>query len=655
VSDQTWVLVAGAALTLVGSLLVLLPGAMRAGLLAQAIGTTSLGAAGLWIVLADTSIGHGFSNGLLPRAGVDPLSAWMLVLLAVVAVPPLVYADGYLAESVEHPRAIASVGGLFVLALAGVLVARDAISFLFAWEAMSLTPVVAILLDSRTREVCSAVLVYLGLTHLAGVGVWITMLTLTHLHAFGAPDVIAGLSPTTRSLLAAAALIGFGAKAGLAPLHTWLPRAHPVAPSHISAIMSGAMVKVALYGLVRAAFEWLAPVPAWVAPVLLVVAVLSCLSGITYAILQRDLKRLLAFSTVENVGIITLGLAASLLAADAGHAQLAAVAFAAAMLHALNHGVFKSLLFLGAGSVHRRVHTLDLDRLGGLLRTMPVTGAAMLVGCVSIAGIPPFNGFASEWLTFQSLIQLTLVNGSATTLLLGALAAAALAATAALSVYCFVRVAGLMLLGAHRQHAAAQAREVPRSMRGPVLVLAALCVVLGIVPGLVLARLESLSPFGSLPAHSTSSMISLPASGTLRPLALVAAIVLLAAALQRARRRAGATTPSRMWLCGQEPTPRLAWTSAGFHKPLSLVLVAALRPRRDLDIEREHGIVRRVEHDAKYPHLFDELLLSPVVRAGQAASRVLRRTQSGSLRAYLTILLATLAVTLGAVRIGVGS
>jgi hydrogenase-4 component B len=477
------------------------------------------------------------------------------------------------------------------------------------------------------------------------------MLAIAHLGAFTDPHALAAQPAFVRSLLAGAALLGFGTKAGLMPFHSWLPRAHPAAPGHISAVMSGVMIKVALYGLARMLFEWLSPLPGWVAPVLLGASALSCVAGVLYALMQHELKRLLAFHSVENVGIIGLGLAASLLAAEAGQLQLAALAFAAAMLHTLNHALFKSLLFLCAGSFQRQVGKLDLDRLGGLLRTMPLTGTAFLAGSMAIAGVPPFNGFASEWLTLQALVQLAL-HGSQADAAMGALAAAALAATAALAVFCFVKVVGLVLLGAHRQKAVANSREVPATMTGPVIFLAGLCLAIGVVPAIALGPIGHLSPYGPLPASATGITLAVPGSGTFAPLAVAAFVAGCAAALQLARRRAGTTAPSPMWICGQVPDSRLAWTSAGFTKSLRLVLAIVLRPRRTVSVELDGVLVHSVVHESEVPHLFDDMLFRPALSRVLAASQVLRRTQSGSLRAYLTYLLVTLGAVLAVVRLG---
>src|SRR5665811_1005419 len=242
----------------------------------------------------------------------------------------------------------------------GVLVARTAPTFLTFWELMTLLPAGAILVTRREAAARCSVFEYLAITHLGGTGVWVALLVLAAQGGLGHPEALRAAGAPLQTLVALAAIVGFGTKAGIAPFHSWLPRAHPLAPSHVSALMSGMMIKVALYGLIRVLFEWLGVVSVWLAVVLLALGTLSALGGVVYALFQHELKRLLAFHSIENVGIIVLGLAAALLFQSRGQTSWAALAYAAALLHTLNHAVFKSLLFLGAGAFDRAVHGLEL-------------------------------------------------------------------------------------------------------------------------------------------------------------------------------------------------------------------------------------------------------------------------------------------------------
>jgi hydrogenase-4 component B len=331
---------------------------VRAGLAMQIVGLTLLATAGLAALLASAGVAvqahtaTGFRAGIAPAFGLDQLSGLFLALLALTALPTLIYADAYLAgiASAARRRAGAALMAAFLLSLVGVLTARSATGFLACWELMTMLPAAAILVQRRDRRVRAAVYAYLAITHVAGTGVWIAVLVLAHHGGLGHPHALAHAGAGAQTLVALAALIGFGAKAGLIPVHSWLPRAHPVAPAPMSALMSGMMVKVALYGMIRVEFESLPGHPLWLGLVLLGIGLISACGGVLWASAQRELKRLLAFSTVENVGIITMALGAALLLLRAGQPVWASLAFAAALLHTINHAFIKTLLFLGAGA-----------------------------------------------------------------------------------------------------------------------------------------------------------------------------------------------------------------------------------------------------------------------------------------------------------------
>ncbi|HUZ85260.1 MAG TPA: proton-conducting transporter membrane subunit [Mycobacteriales bacterium] len=641
-------LLAGVVLLTVGSIA---PMSTRLTAVAQACqlaGIVVVGASGAAVFAGAPAIGGPFRDAVAPAVGVDPVTGFFLLALAVVAVPGVLFAVGSLAVD-PSARALHSLTGLFVLAMVGVLLARDVTVFLACWELMTLLPATMILLTRRDRSVRRTVFVYLAMTHLGGAGVWVALLATASVHGFSDPTALAHHGVLAVTGISAAAAVGFGTKAGLMPLHSWLPRAHPVAPAHASALMSGMMIKVAVYGLVRLAMGWLGPPASWLGWALLVVGALSALGGVVYALVQHELKRLLAFHSIENVGIIALGLGAYLLLRTHGASVWASLALAAALLHTLNHATFKALLFLGAGAFGQQVGSLDLDRLGGLLRRMPWTGGSFLIGAMAIAGLPPLNGFASEWLTMQALVH-TAIGTPASAALPAALAAAALAATAALAALCFVKVVGLTLLGPPRREACARASEVAPSMRTATVFLAACCVGLGLAPGLLVSRLVTLTPHPA--ALATAGGIAAPGTGGLPTVGLLVTLVGLAAALVWARsRRVSATAP--VWICGQPADPALAWTSAAFTKPLRLVLEPVLRPERSLGFDSDRAIVRRISYASAVPHLFDTHLFEPVVRAALAGARIARRLQSGSLRGYALSLLVLVLTLLVFARLGV--
>jgi hydrogenase-4 component B len=393
--------IAGCATLALGGLLAAWPGRLGGGVVVQAAGMLVLGVVGIAVLTGDQALGSPFRSSIGPAFGLDQLSGFFVAVLGVTAVPTLLFARDYLPGSAGE-RGVGALTAGFLLSLVGVLAARDVTTFLAFWELMTLLPAAAILVAKRDASVRGAVYAYLAITHLGGAGVWIALLVLQHHGAIGDPSALAAAGTGAQTLVAIAALIGFGTKAGFIPLHSWLPRAHPVAPAHLSALMSGMMIKVAIYGLIRVEFQWLGATPRWLGIALLLIGLVSAVGGVLWALVQHDLKRLLAYHSIENVGIIALGLGASLLFADAGAHQWAAIAFAAALLHVANHAIFKTLLFLGAGAFERAVGSLDLDHLGGLLRRMPWTGGAFLVGSMAIAGLPPLNGFASEWLACRA-------------------------------------------------------------------------------------------------------------------------------------------------------------------------------------------------------------------------------------------------------------
>jgi hydrogenase-4 component B len=640
---------AGVAGLAVGGLVAVWPRRVGAGLAVQATGTALLGASGAAVLIGGDPVGAAFTSDVSPALGLDALSGFFLLVLAITAVPALVFARPYLGDG-PVPRAVGSLTAAFLLALTGLLAARDVTTFLAFWELMTLVPAAAIIAARRDAPVRAAVFAYLAITHLGGAGVWIAMLALAQHGAIGDPAALAAAGAGTQTLVAIAALVGFGTKAGLVPLHTWLPRAHPVAPAHLSALMSGVMIKVALYGLIRVEFEWLGATPRWLGITLLALGLLSALGGVLWALVQHDLKRLLAYHSIENVGIIVLGLGASLLFARAGANDWAAIAFAAALLHVANHAIFKALLFMGAGAFERTVGALELDRLGGLLRRMPWTGGAFLVGSMAIAGLPPLNGFASEWLTLQALLHVAL-RAPTGVALAGAVALAGLAATAALALLCFVKVVGLVLLGAPRGPECAAATDAPAGMRAGMAALAALCVVIGLVPGLIVPTLAGLAPGASDDVLARHAGLAVPGTGSLPALGLGIALLALSAALIRARgaRRAA---PAPTWVCGQPVTPALNWTSAGFTKPLRLVLEAVLRPRREIEVVEERGLVQGITYSSEVPSLVDTQLYEPAIRAGLHGASVARRLQTGNVRTYALYLLVLVLGLLALVRTG---
>ena len=441
--------------------------------------------------------------GLLPLAGVtvhlDRLGALFMAIVAVVAGAVLCFGIGY-AHGVVAGRVVQPTIPLFILAMVLVPAAGDVATFAVLWEAMALTSLVLVLAEHRVDPAArSAGVWYAVMTHLSLVFLLAGLL----LAARGAGGLgwsqlaiaMQAASPFTRTTVFLLCAVGFAAKAGVVPLHVWLPRAHPAAPSHVSALMSGAMVKLGIYGLVRVLFDVLGGGPRWWGVLLITVGALSALYGVLHGLVSSDLKRLLAFSTTENIGLIMVGVGAAQVLTASGQAGLGQLALVASLLHTVNHAVFKALLFLGAGSVLHATGLRNLDRLGGLANTMAITTAAVTVGALAMAALPPLSGFVSEWLLLQSLVH-GLRAGTVTTVALPA-AAAVVALTTGLAAAMAVRVVGTGFLARPRSVEAAAAREVPGSMRVAMVALAGLTIALGVVPNgvvrVVLAVVESVT------------------------------------------------------------------------------------------------------------------------------------------------------------------
>lgn len=611
----------------------------------QAFGAGLVGVAGAWAVIGGETAGCSFTGAFELRVGVDPLSGVFLLALGMIGVPALVYAAGYLRP--DGPgRATAVLTGAFALTLVGVVTARDPLSFLTTWELMTLLPAVIILVGRAERAARRAVFVYVAITHLGGTGVWVALLLLADAGVLDGATLETGSG--LQATIAVAAIVGFGTKAGVMPLHAWLPRAHPIAPAPVSALMSAVLVSVALYGLVRVLVDWLGTPPLWVGSSVVALGALSTVGGIVYALFQHDLKRLLAFSTIDNVGIVLLAIGACLVLRADGADASAALALAAGLFHVLTHAGAKGALFLAAGSLERATGTTELDQLGGLLRRLPWTGGSLVVAAAAIAGLPPLGGFASEWLTLQALLRVPAEAGAPGGVV-AAVALGSLAAAAAMAVYCFVKVVGTTLLGPTVHPACMRAVEVSRPMRAATVSLAAATVLLGLASGPLYGRLVGVAAWSE--AEPTTVGLELPATGglALPGFALVLGGLTLGLALLRGSRRAA---PAPTWACGQPVGPELDWTGAGFTKSLRLVLEPVLRPERELVVERRGGIVQRAAYRGRVPQLIDEQLYRPVTALALALAASARRLQSGRLGTYVAYLVGLVVVLLLAVELG---
>jgi hydrogenase-4 component B len=596
------------------------------------------------------------ASGLAFGYTVTPLSAWFLTVLGLLAVPVAVYSIGYFAHAVTASRTagVATAFNLLVGALEVVFASDGLVGFLFAWEVMTLLTAALVTTEHHERSHRLAAYLFLVMSHV-GTGCllagFLLLSAASGSQSFSA--MLAGhvVSGRTRDLVFVLFFLGFGVKAGLIPLHVWLPEAHPAAPSSISALMSAVLITAGIYGLVRVcAFGLGVPDARW-GLAFMTVGTLSALLGVLYALTQTDIKRLLAYSTIENAGIIVLALGGGMLAQALGEPAVAAVAIAASLLHVLNHAVFKGLLFLGAGGMVMATATRSVEKYGGLLRVLPWTGACFLVGALAISGLPLLNGFVSEWLTFQALL-LGFSSTPGLVRLNFPLGGAMLALTTALAAACFVRAFGISFLARPRSRAAAEAHEVPPIMLAPQVFLAVVSVALGLLPGLVLRSIGVVTAsLPGLPSRDdtagralqlTSAAPGLIGFDHVMPIGLAAVLLggaVLAWWAGRRTRRAVRSVPT--WGCGGELTAQTEYTATAFSKPLMLIFRAVYRPTRDVEALSDVSpyFPSEVRYRTQIEPTFERYVYAPLARGVLRAAEGMKGVQAGSLHAYLAYVL----------------
>lgn len=579
--------------------------------------------------------------------GVDALSGVFLLVIALLGALAAVYGVPYLTHAAPGRR-LGLPWCMYDLLLASMLVvvtARDGVLFLVAWEVMSLASFFLVTFDDRDEKVREAGWTYLLATHI-GTAFLLAMFLLI---AGGGPLSLDARSRLPGPVAGAAfvlALVGFGSKAGFWPLHVWLPHAHPAAPSHVSAVMSGVMLKMGVYGLLRV-LPLLGPPAVWWGWVLVGVGVVSGLGGVLFALAQHDLKRLLAYHSVENIGIIALGLGLGTLGLAAGLPVVAALGFAGALLHVVNHAIFKSLLFFGAGAVVAATGERDLDRLGGLGRRMPVTARTFLVGSAAISGVPPLNGFVSELLIVLAALAALAARGAGVAVPAG-VAIAALGLIGGLAAACFTKAYGVSFLGAPRRPL--PAGDPAPAMRWAMLALAAACLLGGLGGAWVVPALTAaVAGVTRLPWLELQLVLGTDVGRILSAVGSLGAFFwVLVLALLRLRRTVLAgreVGASPTWDCGYAvPSPRMQYTAASFAQPLVALFDAVLRTRRDVAPPR--GVFPRSARFATAtPDPAEVALFRPFFAAAARLAERLHPLQHGRVQLYvLYIALALLAL-----------
>ena len=591
---------------------------------------------------------------------IDPLAAFFLLLLAIVGTVVSIYAIGYTADHYSPRYAISPVlFNWFLLSTAFVFVTSHAGAFLIAWELMTLTSMFLIVFEHEQVANVRAGFIYVVMTYTGTaflMAAFFIMAASTGDLSFQKFSGIS-LSETQRTIVFLLAFVGFGAKAGIIPLHIWLPKAHPAAPSHVSAILSGVMLKTAIYGMCRFYLEFLATGPMWWGVMVMGFGILSAFLGVLYALMEKDIKRLLAYSSLENMGVVLLGAGAGMVYASAGQPLLAGLAWAAALFHVFNHGIFKSLLFMAAGSVARATGSRDIETMGGLIHKMPYTSVAFFAGAFAISSLPPLNGFISEWLTLQALFFLPQALPGLAGKVSGGLLFITLGMIAALVAACFVKAFGIAFLARPRSRGSASAKEASATVFVPMLAMAGLCVYLGLWPHSMLKIISRvLDPFIGIDTRGLFDMNrggmifqANDAGGILAVPILVLLVLmgcLVAVGLFFLKGKPQIIT-GELWACGRASTVRNQYSAMGFAKPVRWAFRWVLRSQRERVVDENENIYvgRKLAYHQSIHYVVDEAIYYPIQRWILKRAKFMKRIQAGSVQLYVSyVLVVTILV-----------
>ncbi|PSR22007.1 MAG: NADH-quinone oxidoreductase subunit F [Sulfobacillus acidophilus] len=599
-----------------------------ASLLVFSIGILIYGALGLWHGTATTAWDD--------VVQLTALRSWFLIILGLVAAMSLWYSFGYhdLRQSVIFWLP------LFLLSMTAVLLAANLWVFMTGWESMTITSFFLVTTHHERADVLKSSYIYLVMSQGSAMLILAGFMVIgAHLHSYQFSEwthYAAGLTLSTKTLVFALLGLGFGIKSGVVPFHVWLPRAHPAAPAPVSSLMSGVMIKLGIFGIIQFLLLDLGASAHFWPLLILAAGAMSSLLGVLYALMEHDLKRLLAYHSIENMGIILLGLGVMSLGIDWHHPLWVAIGLIAALFHSLNHAIFKSQLFLAAGAVEQHSGTLDIDHLGGLIRTTPAIALGFIGGAMAISALPPFNGFVSEWLTFRGLIDL-IGPGTGLLSLYGLGLVMVLGLTGALAALCFVKASGIVFLGEARH--AVPHQPLPGTMVWPVLTLGALTLVLGVIPQPLLHLLQPIEP-----THLVSSGPMLLPIGTRVIAGLLVIIVVLLARLSRI----GDVRTVPRWSCGRQPNFAMQYTSASFTKSIRTTFALIYRPHRT--VERlgpaAPDFPESLVYRAGTVPVWERYFYRPLYRLIWRVSHLSTRIQNGPVRLYLAYLLGTVGIML---------
>ncbi len=590
---------------------------------------------------------------------IDHLSAFFIFIISLSGVICSLYAIGYV-KHFYHKYSLGALGffyNLFILGMIMVAMASNAIFFLIAWELMSLASYFLVIFERDKEENVRAGYVYFVMTHLGTafiMGLFLVLYYITGSFEFSAiREQAMVMPPALKTAALLLALVGFGTKAGIIPFHIWLPGAHPSAPSHVSALMSGVMIKTGIYMFMRISLDLFSDVPLWWGLLLMILGSVSAVLGILYAISESDIKKLLAYSSIENIGIILLGLGSALTFFALDIPMLATTGLVASLYHVLNHSLFKSLLFLGAGAVISKTHTLDMEKYGGLIRYMPRTAFLFLIGSLAISALPPFNGFFSEWMTFQSLFSGIGSFGMFTKWIF-VFAASSLAITGGLAAACFVKAFGIIFLARPRSEEIKKTQDPSVLLQAGMGVFAALALVAGVFSSNITRILSSVveksgfvqdtaavsARYGHVVVRGDFSVVSMPA--VLFSLLLVTLVTALVVYFFTQERK---VKIGKTWDCGTAPNSRMEITSLGFSRALLTIFGGILKPTEQTEVEYKDANMRyfsRINVTDYTRDIYREYFYRPLQNGIVKIARNIKRIQTGNVNVYVLYILIAL-------------
>ena len=603
---------------------------------------------------------------------VDGISGFFMLMIGIVSFAVSLYSIGY-SKEYEAKKRISVFGflfNIFILSMILVVGSNNGFFFLLFWELMSLTSFFLVIYDHDKEENVKSGMTYLVMTHFGTVFIFISFL-LGYLQtgSFSFDSFRTSSSSfhiLVKNLIFISAFVGFGTKAGIVQLHTWLPKAHPSAPSNVSALMSAVMIKMGIYGIIRTVFDFsgfgASPDYAWWGLLMVITGSASALIGILYAVIERDIKRALAFSSIENIGIILVGLGLSIIFASYHLTALSILALVASMYHTINHAFFKGLLFMGAGSVVYATGTKDMEKLGGLVKKMPWTSLLFLIGAVSIAGLPPFNGFVSEWLGLQAILSSSQIPSTILQISI-AFASLPFALTIGLAAATFVKLFAMTFLSKARGIHLLNIREVPRNMIAGMAILASICILFGIVPFLGITLLSTAFHLPSQPS-SPFDAIALKNNGAKSfanlsmPMVAIMLSAVVLAVFGFIRIVGGKTTKTiyGTWDCGfGKLNERMEYTATSLSQPIRVVFKSLFRTHNETDkeffVQTNSYLVKTIKFNSATKNIFEENLYNPITSSTLFILDKIRKIQTGKINSYLLYIMLTIILLLIFVRL----